>query len=93
MKRIISVFMVLCLILAIAPVAFATGDETFDTWDGTSSTTPELVGGVYQIDSAADLVGFAAMVNSGDYSDADAVLMTGIDLNGSKCKRLLFRRL
>lgn len=82
MKRIISVFMVLCLILAIAPVAFATGDETFDTWDGTSSTTPELVGGVYQIDSAADLVGFAALVNSGDYSDADAVLMTGIDLNG-----------
>lgn len=81
-KRILSVFMVLCLMMAIAPATFATGEETFDTWDGTTSTTPELVGGVYQIDSAADLVGFAAMVNSGDYSDADAVLMTGIDLNG-----------
>lgn len=83
MKRIISVFMVLCLILAIAPVAFATGDETFDTWDGTSSTTPELVGGVYQIDSAADLVGFAALVNSGNHSNIDAVLLTGIDLGGN----------
>ena len=81
-KRILSVFMVLCLMMVIAPATFATGEETFDTWDGTTSTTPELVGGVYQIDSAADLVGFAALVN-GNEPDADAVLLTGIDLNNT----------
>lgn len=80
-KRILSVFMVLCLMMAIAPATFATGEETFDTWDGTTSTTPELVGGVYQIDSAADLVGFAALVNGGTF-DADAILLTGVDLGG-----------
>lgn len=59
-----------------APAAFATGEETFDTWDGTSSTTPELVDGKYQIDSAADLVGFADLVNGGQHSSIKAELLT-----------------
>lgn len=80
-KRLLSVFMVLALIIAMAPAAFAAEVETFDTWDGVSSTTPEQIGGVYQIDSAADLVGFAALVNAGNYG-ANAALLTGIDLGG-----------
>ena len=39
-KRLLSVIMVLALIIAMAPAAFAAEVETFDTWDGTI-TTPE----------------------------------------------------
>ena len=52
-KRILSVIMVLCLIMAMAPAAFATGEETFDTFDGTA-TIPTKDGDTYQIDSAED---------------------------------------
>lgn len=79
MKRIISVFMVLCLIVAMAPAAFATGEETFDTFDGTA-TIPTKDGDTYQIDSAEDFMGFANLVN-GNEPDANAVLLTGIDLD------------
>lgn len=80
-KRLLSVIMVLALIVAMAPAAFAAEVETFDTWDGTI-TTPEKTGNVYQIDSAEDFMGFAALVN-GNEPDADALLLTGIDLNNA----------
>lgn len=78
-KRILSVIMVLCLIMAMAPAAFATGEETFDTFDGTA-TIPTKDGDTYQIDSAEDFMGFANLVN-GNEPDANAVLLTGIDLD------------
>ena len=45
------------------------------------ATTPELVDGIYQIKNAADLNGFAQIVNGGQ-SDANAVLTDNIDMSG-----------
>ena len=48
-------------------------------WDGTTLAEAELVDGVYQITSGAELAWFAARVNGGDYS-ISAKLMNDIDL-------------
>ena len=45
------------------------------------ATTPELVNGTYQIKNAADLNGFAQIVNGGQ-TDAKAVLTDNIDMSG-----------
>ena len=45
------------------------------------ATTPELVDGTYQIKNAADLNGFAQIVNGGQ-TDANAVLTDNIDMSG-----------
>ena len=82
MKKLLSILLAVMLLATLAVTAFAADEETFDTWDGSASTTPEQLNGVYQIDSAADLVGFAALVNSGNNSGIDAVLLTNIDLGG-----------
>jgi len=53
-----------------------------DAWDASNSTTPTLVDDVYQIGTAADLAGYAAIVNSNAsyYSMKNAVLTADIDL-------------
>ena len=45
------------------------------------ATTPDLVDGTYQIKNAADLNGFAQIVNGGQ-TDANAVLTDNIDMSG-----------
>ena len=61
-------------------------DQTVDVtllpsnaWDGTV-TAPQKTDGVYQIGNAAELAGFAKLVNDGE-ADADAVLTADIVLN------------
>ena len=82
MKKLLSILLAVMLLATLAVTAFAADEEVFDTWDGSASTTPEQLNGVYQIDSAADLIGFAALVNGGNNSGIDAVLLTNIDLGG-----------
>jgi len=54
-------------------------DLTLSVWTG-EATTPTLSDGVYQINSAEDLAGFAALVNAGN-SSISAVLNVNVDLN------------
>lgn len=99
-KRFLSLLMALCLMLTLAPAAFAVDVEdvsveepveeevaplteeepVFSVWTG-DATTPSQSNGVYQINSAEDLAGFAAIVNSGN-SNVSAVLNVDVDLNG-----------
>lgn len=67
-KRFLSLMMALCLVVAMVPGAFAA--------DGLHQ-----VGGVYQIEDAADLRAFAELVNSGTTA-ANAVLTGDVDLGG-----------
>lgn len=66
-RRILSVLATCCLLATMTPVAFAAGGNLTQ------------VGGVYQIDDAADLVAFANLVNGGQ-TGANAVLTNTIDL-------------
>ena len=67
--------------------AWATGGSestsTSAAWDGTATTAPAQVDGVYQIGTGAELAWFAAKVNDGTAANANAVLTDDIDL-GSK---------
>lgn len=81
MKRIISVFMVLCLIVAMTPAAFATGEEP--AWDGvTISSSLSTVDGVYQISNGADLAKFADMINKNQQTSSKFELTANINLGG-----------
>lgn len=51
-----------------------------DAWNGSDSSEPQLVNGIYQIGSAAELKWFADQVNSGK-TELKAVLTADIDLN------------
>lgn len=52
-------------------------------WDGISASEPELVDGVYQVGTGAELYWLACEVNkSGAQKDADVVLTTDINLAG-----------
>lgn len=66
-KRFLSLLMALCLMLTLAPAAFA--EEGL-----------HQVNGVYQIEDAADLLAFANLVNGGT-TGANATLTADIDLN------------
>ena len=58
------------------------GTKQADTvWDGTTQTEPKQENGVYQIGTAEELAWFAAAVNNGTASDANAILTADIDLN------------
>jgi hypothetical protein len=53
------------------------------TWDGTSSTAPVLTDGIYIIDSAAKLRGFADAISNGTtYAGYTVKITVNIDLNG-----------
>ncbi len=55
-----------------------------DGWDGETTKEPAQVDGVYQIGTAEELAWFAAAVNAGTASSADAVLTDDIDLNNKE---------
>ena len=66
------------------PVPNATHKKVYllgEAYVNNYATTPELVDGIYQIKNAADLNGFAQIVNGGQ-SDANAVLTDNIDMSG-----------
>lgn len=68
-KRFFSLMMAFCLMLSLAPAAFAA--------NGTLTKNAE---GYYEISDAADLQAFAALVNSGSERNANAMLTANIDL-------------
>lgn len=75
-KRILSVIMVLCLIMAMAPAAFATGEEP--AWDG---VTTEAIPDSGEITNGAQLAWLSEQVNSGNsFSTRTFTLMNDIDL-------------
>ena len=80
-KRILSVLLAVCLVLAMAPMAMAAEGGEVDVWDGTSTEnlTPDA-SGVYQLNSAEDLAAFADLVNEGD-TNINASLNVNVDLN------------
>ena len=75
-KRLLSLVLTLALLMSLLPtVALAAA------WDGTSTTEPAMIGGVYQIGTAEELAWFRDHVNAGNYA-VDAKLTADIDLNG-----------
>lgn len=79
MKRIISVFMVLCLIVAMAPAVFATVEVEPDTsW---------YESGNYTLTDVNDLAGFAFLVNGGeDFYGETVTLGNSINCGGASLK-------
>ena len=78
-KRILSVIMVLCLIMAMAPAAFATGEVEPDTsW---------YESGNYTLTDVNDLAGFAFLVNGGeDFYGETVTLGNSINCGGASLK-------
>lgn len=75
-KRILSVIMVLCLIMAMAPAAFATGEEP--AWDG---VTTEAIPDSGEISNGAQLAWLSQQVNNGNaFSSRTFTLVNDIDL-------------
>ncbi len=68
--------------------AWATGESgsspTSTVWDGTAINEPQQVDGVYQISTGAELAWFAAKVNDGTATNANAVLTDDIDLGSQE---------
>ena len=87
-KKILSLVLVLCLVMALAPVtALAEDTQKSNIWDG--STATDFAGGTgtaeepYQIATGAQLAYLASSVNSGEtYEEKNFVLTANIDLNG-----------
>ena len=87
-KKILSLVLVLCLVMALAPVtALAEDTQKSNVWDG--STATDFAGGAgtaedpYQIANGAQLAYLASSVNSGEtYEEKNFVLTANIDLNG-----------
>lgn len=75
-KRILSVFMVLCLMMVIAPATFATGEVQADiSW---------YESGNYTLTDVSDLAGFAVLVNGGeDFSGKTVALGNPINCGGA----------
>ena len=79
--KFLSVLLAVCMVFTLAP--FAMAEEVFDTWDGSTITTPTTDSdGVYQINSASDFVGFMQLVN-GSQSSVSAELNVNVDLAGA----------
>ena len=87
-KKILSLVLVLCLVIALVPMtAFAEDAQNINVWDG--STAAAFAGGTgtaedpYQIANGAQLAYLASSVNSGEtYEEKNFVLTANIDLNG-----------
>ena len=87
-KKILSLLLALCLVMALVPVsAFAEDAQNINVWDG--STAVAFAGGTgtaedpYQIANGAQLAYLASSVNSGEtYTGKNFVLTANIDLNG-----------
>ena len=87
-KKILSLLLALCLVMALVPVsAFAEDAQNINVWDG--STAAAFAGGTgtaenpYQIANGAELAYLASSVNSGEtYEDKYFVLTANINLNG-----------
>ena len=65
-------------------ISAETNAESGEGWDGTTVTEPTQADGVYQIGTAEELAWFAAKVNDGTISAANAVLTEDIDLNNKE---------
>ena len=87
-KKILSLVLVLCLVMALDPVtALAEDTQKSNIWDG--STATDFAGGTgtaeepYQIATGAQLAYLASTVNNGEaYEGKYFVLTANIDLNG-----------
>ena len=87
-KKLLSLLLVLCLVMALVPMtAFAEDAQNINVWDG--STAAAFAGGTgtaedpYQIANGAQLAYLASSVNSGEtYEQKNFVLTANIDLNG-----------
>ena len=87
-KKILSLLLALCLVMALVPMtAFAEDAQNINVWDG--STAAAFAGGTgtaedpYQIANGAELAYLASSVNSGEtYEEKNFVLTANIDLNG-----------
>ena len=87
-KKILSLLLALCLVMALVPMtAFAEDAQNINVWDG--STAAAFAGGTgtaedpYQIANGAELAYLASSVNSGEtYEDKYFVLTANINLNG-----------
>ena len=87
-KKILSLLLALCLVMALVPMtAFAEDSQNINVWDG--STAAAFAGGTgtaedpYQIANGAQLAYLASSVNSGEtYEEKNFVLTANIDLNG-----------
>ena len=81
-KRILPVVLVLCIIMAMAPAAFATG-EVEPAWDGVTREDIPFVNGRYEISTGAQLARLSDNVNSGtSYNGQTIVIVNDIDLGG-----------
>ena len=87
-KKILSLLLALCLVMALVPMtAFAEDAQNISVWDG--STAAAFAGGTgtaedpYQIANGAQLAYLASSVNNGEtYEEKNFVLTANIDLNG-----------
>ena len=87
-KKILSLLLALCLVMALVPMtAFAEDAQNINVWDG--STAAAFAGGTgtaedpYQIANGAQLAYLASSVNSGEtYEEKNFALTANIDLNG-----------
>ena len=87
-KKILSLLLALCLVMALVPVsAFAEDAQNINVWDG--STAAAFAGGTgtaedpYQIANGAQLAYLASSVNNGEtYEEKNFVLTANINLNG-----------
>ena len=87
-KKLLSLLLALCLVMALVPMtAFAEDAQNINVWDG--STAAAFAGGTgtaedpYQIANGAQLAYLASSVNSGEtYEQKNFVLTANIDLNG-----------
>ena len=87
-KKLLSLLLALCLVMALVPMtAFAEDAQNINVWDG--STAAAFAGGTgtaenpYQIANGAELAYLASSVNSGEtYEDKYFVLTANINLNG-----------
>lgn len=89
MKKLYTVFSIICLLItsSLALVACGQDNDTppssdISVWNGTVGIVSEAVDGIIEIDSAEELAGIAAAVNSNTtYEDITLKLMYNIDLS------------
>ena len=75
-KRLFSALLSIILLIGLLPC----GVMAADSWDGTTTSEPAAVDGVYQIGTAAELAWFRDHVNSMAACASNAVLTADIDL-------------
>lgn len=74
-KRILPVVLVLCIIMAMAPAAFATG-EVEPAWDGVTREDIPFVNGRYEISTGAQLARLSDNVNSGTSYNGQTIVIS-----------------